>query len=52
MKWMADQYFGMIGDEFQGRDTPLGTYRPNLLERKDWRKENKLWKLSRCTEES
>lgn len=41
MKRMADQYFGMSGDEFPGRDTPLGTYRLNLLERKNWEEKNK-----------
>jgi len=42
MKEMADQYFRKIGDEFQNRDTPLGAYRLNLLEREDWGEENKL----------
>ena len=41
MKRMADQYFGMIGDESPGRDTLLGTYRLNLLERKNWEEKNK-----------
>jgi len=41
MKWIADQYFGMIENEFPGQDTPLGTYRLNLLEKKDWEEKNK-----------